>query len=530
VSTVVAPPRRRAILRVWAPLVVFALLGGAFATVWSLPYEEFARFYRVVISFGIVSLATLLFLVWWFFLSGIAWSLRLALPLVVVALAFACIRKVDFSGDMIPLVWFRWETDPRAQLRAYQQSQAEASVADDEAAATPVKENPADYPEYRNRARDGVAHGPALARNWDARPLEQRELWKHPCGGGYAGFAVAGGLAVTIEQRDEDEAIVCYDTATGNERWAYHYPAHFYDFRAQGPMATPTLVGGDVYSLGGTGWLISLRLATGKVNWKVNILDDNDNLTWGMSGSPLVYGDVVVVTPGEQRPGRTGNAVIAYDRKTGKKVWGAGDTKGGYSSPMLTTLCGVRQIVVLDGKVVAGYDRAGGGRLWSLPWPADNDINVAQPLRLDDDRLFVTTGYGSRCGVIGLVKDDDKLKPEAGWRNAALRCRFCSPVLYQGLIYGLNEGIVTCLDPDDGRKVWSGKRYGQGQLLRSDDLLLILSEQGELCLVQAAAGKSKELTRVKVLPGDKTWNCPCLADGKAYIRNHLEMACYDLRE
>jgi outer membrane protein assembly factor BamB len=530
VSTVVAQPRFRTLRSFWTPLIVLAVLGSVFAVVWSLPYEEFSRFYRVVVSFAIVSLAALLFAIWWFFLSGLAWTIRLAIPLLIVALAVGSIRKVDFSGDMVPLVLFRWQTDPRAQLLAYQQSQSEAPLEEEAVKETTFKDDLTDYPEYRNRARDGVARGPDLAPSWTDKPLEERQLWRHPCGGGYAGVAVAGHFAVTIEQRDENEAIVCYDAATGRERWVHSYPAHFHDFRAEGPMATPTLVGGDVYSLGGTGRLVCLRLATGKVKWEVDILADNKILTWGMSGSPLVYDDVVVVSPGEQRKERTGNAVIAYDRKTGERVWSAGSSTGGYSSPMLATLCGQRQVVVFEGKALTGYDPAGGGELWSTPWLAQNDINVAQPLILEGDRLFVSSRYANRCAMVHLVKEKDQIMPEEEWHNAALRCPFCSPVLYKGLIYGLDEGLLRCLNPKDGRRVWDGKRYGQGQLLRSKDLILILSEKGELCLVRAAAEKSAELTRVKVLPGDKTWNCPCLANGKAYVRNHLEMACYDLRE
>src|SRR5262249_12814847 len=139
----------------------------------------------------------------------------------------------------------------------------------------------------------------------------------------------------------------------------------------------------------------------------------------------------------------------------------------------------------------------------------------------------------SRCSLVQLDKQGDKLNPTEEWHNSSLRCRFCSPVLYNGLIYGLDEGTLVCLDPAKGQRVWRGDRkyrYGQGQLLRCDDLLLILSEGGELALVQAAGDKTRELGRIPALTGAKTWNCPCLAGGKAYLRNNEEMACYDLRD
>jgi outer membrane protein assembly factor BamB len=525
-----APPRRRSRVSMWMFVVVLVLL-CALVAVWTVPPDEFSNFHRSVVSMGIVSLTTLLVCIWWFCLSGFSWAVRLVVPMALAVVGVATIASVDWSGDMLPLIRFRWTPAPVDVLEAYRQTAQTAPVENELLADLFDEDDPSDYAEYRNRARDGVASGPPLARDWQAKP--PRLLWKHPCGGGYSGFAVAGDNAVTIEQRREDEAVVCYDTATGRERWVHSYPAHFHDPRAEGPMATPTLIDGEVYSLGGTGKLVCLSLATGQPKWETDILTNNANLTWGMSGSPLVYGDVVVVSPGVQNSASQGHGVVAYSRKSGEPVWSAGNTKGGYSSPMLATLGGIRQILLFDGKQLAGYDPAGAGELWSIPQEAQNDINVAQPLLLGDDRVFVTSGYASRCDVIQLEKEGGKLKPSEAWHNATLRCRFCSPVLFKGLVYGLDEGTLVCVDPKDGRRVWRGdrkQRFGQGQMLRCDDLLLILSEGGELALMQAAGEKTRELGRLPALTGDKTWNCPCLAGGKAYLRNNQEMACYDLRE
>ena len=165
-------------------------------------------------------------------------------------------------------------------------------------------------------------------------------MWRQPVGGGYASFAVAGDLAVTIEQRRDQEAVVGYDVATGHERWTYSYPAHFVErLGGPGPRATPTIRDGDVYSLGATGVLACLKAATGELKWSVNILDGQPNVAWAMSGSPLVYDRFVVVNPGAQTAANQGKAVVAYDRETGKPVWRAGSARAGYSSPMLVT-CG----------------------------------------------------------------------------------------------------------------------------------------------------------------------------------------------
>src|SRR5262249_25050083 len=153
-------------------------------------------------------------------------------------------------------------------------------------------------------------------------------------------------------------------------------------------------------SLGATGTLVCLDLTTGQVQWSINILEENDNVRWGMSGSPLVYDQVVVVNPGKQKESAAGRALVAYDRRTGKPVWSAGNTPAGYSSPMLTTLAGRRQILVFDGTGLGGYDADKGTELWRIPWETMNGINVAQPQVLEGNRVFISAAYGMGCAMV----------------------------------------------------------------------------------------------------------------------------------
>ncbi len=536
-TAVESPPRRRRnLLRVWLPWTVIAFLSVVGTSAWFLPQSEYVpRVLRLLLLVVCDGLASLLALTWWVLFSDFRWPLRW-LPVAALAAAvvvgFLLIDDVQLDGDMVPVaVHFRAQPTGLQRIEAYRQTHPE-TVTRGLPPADAV--TPDDYPCYRNRNRDGVVHGPALARDWVAKP--PRELWKRPCGGGYAGFAVVAGRALTIEQRGGEEAVVCYNAATGDELWAYSYPARFYDARGgEGPMATPTVDRGLVFSLGGTGHLACLDLDQGKVKWAKDLLKPGENLTWGMSGSPLVYDEVVVVNPGGQNGRGNGRALIAFDRKSGDEVWGAGSTRAGYSSPALATLSGTRQVLLFDGDEVAGYDAAGkGGKLWSLPWLTNMGINVAQPLLLSEERVFVTSGYGVGCGVVEVHKSP---KADGGWHAEeidharTMQGKFASPVLFKGLIYGLNEGVLACVNPQKlTPRAWSGARYGHGQILRNEDLLLVVSEKGELALVEASGRSSRELGRVKVLAGEKTWNPPCLAGGKAYVRNHLEMACYDLRE
>jgi outer membrane protein assembly factor BamB len=185
--------------------------------------------------------------------------------------------------------------------------------------------------------------------------------------------------------------------------------------------------------------------------------------------------------------------------------------------------------VIFDADGLAGYDAGGKGELWRYEKESYNGIHVAQPLVLADDRLFVSSGYGRGCALVRVQKQDQRWSAQELWKTLTMQCKFTSPVLYKDHIYGLDEAVLSCVDVATGQRVWRGKRYGHGQLLRQDDLLVVLGEGGEVALVEASPKAFRELGRVQALQGDKTWNCPALADGRLYVRNSQEMACFDLR-
>lgn len=511
-------------LAAWVPFLVLLLGGACITLAWAIPGDDLDRGHRVVGTQIAILITGILLFGWLIFLSGLSWTLRVLIPVVLIGSSLAVVREIRFTGDMVPIFVLRWSPVHDDVLDRFRQGQASG----------PGVEKPApvagtdSFPEFRGRLRDGIATGPLLARDWQAQLPKQ--LWRQPIGGGYAAFAIAGNAAVTIEQRREQEAVVCYDTTTGRERWVHTYPASFQEpLGGPGPRATPTIVDDGVYSLGARGTLVHLDLKTGEQRWTVDILRDNDNLTWGMSGSPLVYDQVVVVNPGVQKPERKGRALVAYDRGTGKEVWASGGTRAGYSSPMLATLAGRRQVLLLDGESLAGYDANDGKELWRRPWPVQQGINVAQPLVLEGDRVFITSGYGVGCAMLRIKCDGGEWQIEELWRNRNMRCKFTSPVIRQGHIYGLDEGILACVDQETGQRKWRDGRFGHGQLVLSGDLLVVVSETGQMALVEATPEAYRELGRFPALNGDRTWNLPALAGGKVYLRNHVEMACYDLR-
>jgi outer membrane protein assembly factor BamB len=394
------------------------------------------------------------------------------------------------------------------------------TVANEAAPAATINAN---WPGFRGPDRDGVYREP-IRLSWEGLT----PMWKKTAGGGRASFAIGGGRAFTIEQRQRNEVVVAYDVLTGKELWTNAWPERFSQWMGggEGPRATPAWADGRVFALGARGELRSLDAETGKVVWRTNILTDAGarNLRWGMAGSPLIAGDAVIVQPG----GTGGKSVAAYDRRTGKRLWSALDDKQAYVSPMQVTLLGVPQYLVVTAERLVGLSLDHRAVLWEFPWSTDHDASAAQPLVVGDNRVFYSSGYGTGAVVVELTKEADKFGVREVWRNIRMKNRQSSSVLHKGFIYGLDEGILACVDVATGELKWKGGRYRHGQLLLAGDHLVIVTEDGELVLVAASPEKLQEIARVPGIEGE-TWNSPAFAGGILLVRNTQEMAAFDLR-
>lgn len=519
-SSTMPAPRRRPIAP--AALLALGLLG--LAVIWFMPEHILDIGEKRMFSVLLSALVALLLFAWFMLFSGAKLATRglaLLIALAAVGAAIGSVRRVEFTGGMQPIIDWRWNADRNAVLEAHR---ATAPKASGELAV--AKAGPLDVLDYRGSRRDGIVDGPALARSWSEQG--PKKVWRQPVGGGYSAFVVIGPLAITIEQRRDREAIVAYDADTGAERWVHDYPALFSEtLGGDGPRATPTISGDRVYALGATGILSCVELATGRPVWAVNILEENHsgNLDWAMAGSPLVDDNFVVVNPGTQKGNDQSRAVVAYDRETGKRLRASGTGQAGYSSPMLATLAGVRQVLMFEGKALVSYEAANGEPLWNSEWISEYDVNAVQPVLLPDDHVFITSAAGA--ALLKVTNADGKWNAEQIWKNRQLKGGYSCPIAYGDHVYGLDNGIMVCLNLKDGKRLWKGGRYGAGQMLLTGDLLVVLSEQGELALVEATPEKYNELGRFQAIEG-RTWNNPTLRDGRIFIRNHLEMAAYDL--
>lgn len=471
------------------------------------------------------------------FVWPLAWGKRLGVFALLGALlaAFLGLVRVDgLSGDAE--VVFSWRRDPLPEALP---AAAATAVAD-----VPTLEPGADdFAGYLGPARDGRLAGPALARDWAAHP--PREVWRRRVGEGWGGFAVVGGVALTQEQRGQSEAVVCYDLATGAERWIHSDPVRFdSSYGGPGPRGTPTVVGGRIYTMGATGRLTCLG-ADGTVVWAVDTVpgavappppppgapapegeppDSGELLAHGMAGSPLVVEGRVYVSP----CGRDGKSLAAFDAAGGAEVFRAGSERASYASPMLVSIAGAPCILVFNGVGLAAHDPADGAVRWSFPWGNDQANNCSQPLVIDDRRILLSTGYGTGSALIEVSRGDDGVwKVAEVWRTRDFKSKFATPVRAGGHVYGLDDGILACLDLETGKRLWKKGRYGHGQVLLVGTSLLVQTEAGPVVLVEPTPAGPVERGRIDAL-SDKTWNTLTLAGDRLLVRNSVEAACYVL--
>ncbi len=494
-------------------------------------------------TMGLLGGALVLALLWLLFFSRLsrrARGLAAILLLAATSAALVFFRFRGFSGDLIPLVELRKAAPLPASAPASFSPQEKntpalpettANIPSAEVSLTAPPKSTAhkrapyfNYPQFLGPQRNGNVAGIKLARDWKAQP--PRLLWRKPVGTGWSAFAVFNDRAITQEQHGEHERVRCYELATGKLRWLHRDSTRYESpIAGNGPRATPTIAHERVYTVGATGKLNCLALSSGERLWSQDILRDNEAAMneWGVSCSPLVLDSLVIVSAG----GTQGKSLVAYHAMTGARIWSAGDDRASYSSPLLATLAGTPQILIFNRAKIVAHAPASGEMLWEQSWPNETQC-VAQPVALPEDRVFATTGYGVGCKLFQISRDEQRLwRSTLVWETTHLKAKFANVVVREGFVYGLDDGILVCLDLGNGLRKWKRGRYGHGQLVLIDDLLLIQAESGEVFLVEANPNAHVELGGIAALEG-KTWNNPALAAPFLLVRNDREAACYEL--
>ena len=446
----------------------------------------------------------------------------IAAGILLAAGAWTLVRTGGVTGDAQRDFHWRWSKTPEQRMLAEAARDTKPALPAEPSGAA-LSDTPAEWPGFRGPLRDGIVPGVSIVTDWSASPPV--ELWRRPIGPGWSSFAVQGDLLYTQEQRGEDEVVACYRVSTGEPVWAHGDPVRFYESEGGvGPRATPAIHAGVVYAHGATGIVNALDAKTGQRLWTRNVVADtgNENPGWGFSSSPLVVDDLVVVA--------AGGKLVAYDVASGEPRWVGPDSKSGYSSPHLLTLGGERQILLMCGKGATAVAPTGGKLLWEHKLPSGG--RIVQPAMTDDGDVLISDGDygdGNHMRRVSVTHDGSGWSTQERWSSTGLKPNFSDFVVHHGHAYGFDGPILSAIDLADGTRKWKGGRYGHGQLLLlpDQDVLLLVSEKGELALVAAAPDKFTELARAPAIQG-KTWNHPVLVGDVLLVRNGEEMAAFRL--
>lgn len=383
----------------------------------------------------------------------------------------------------------------------------------------------ADWPNWLGPKHDGSSPEKGLLSAFPAGG--PKVVWRVPGGDGYSTVAVAGGKAITLVQTDA-EYVLALDAAKGDVLWKQKLGPAFKNSYGNGPRSTPTIEGDRVYVQSVTGTVACLKADSGDVVWSRNLLQEfgAKNITWGLSASPRLVGDLVLVIPGAK-----GAEVAALDKRTGKTVWQTGSGKAAYATPVVAAPGGSKQAIFFTAPGLQAVDLATGKEAWRLAWETEFDCNIATPL-LVGDRLFVSSGEGVGCGVLELTAGGP---PETVWRfqgkKSPLTTYWATAVHHEGSLYGIagefNKRLdLNCVDLKTGKLRWSQPDFGKASVTLADGHLWLVTKKGDLVLARANPEKYEEKGRVKLLGDNRT--AATISNGKLFLRDRKEIVCLDI--
>jgi outer membrane protein assembly factor BamB len=380
-----------------------------------------------------------------------------------------------------------------------------------------------EWPQWRGPNRDGVSKETGLLKQWpdEGPPL----VWRAAgAGTGYSSLAISNGRIYTMGLRGDREFVIAFDVATGKQVWATSHGTAYRDSRGDGPRGTPTIDGDQLYTLGGNGDLSAVDVKTGRIIWNLNVLSKfgGENTNWGISESPLVIGEKLLVNAGGP-----GASIVALNKKDGSLIWKSQSDKAGYSSGMPVQIGNTTQVVFFTHNRAVGLDLKDGKLLWEYPRPANDVANVATPV-VRGNRVFISSDYGTGGGVVE-IKADGKASELYFTRD--MRNHHSSSILVGDHLYGFSSSVLTAMRFDTGEVAWRDRSVGKGSLVFADGHLYAFSENGVIGLVEATPAGYREKGRFRIQQGSlPTWTHPVVAGGRLYLRDQDTIYAYDVRE
>ncbi len=380
-----------------------------------------------------------------------------------------------------------------------------------------------DWPQWRGPNRDGISKETGLLKQWPAEgpPL----VWKAAgAGRGYSSFSIANGRLYTMGLRGDREFVIAFDIANGKEVWATPHGGAFRNDRGDGPRGTPTIDGDRLYALGGNGDLSCLDARTGKIVWTKNVLREfgASNIGWGISESPLVLGNKVMVNAGGKNA-----SIVALNKDSGAVIWKSQSDEAGYSSAIPLQVNGGTQVVFFTAQRALGLDVNDGRLLWEYGKPANNVANVATPIARGN-RVFISSDYGTGGGVVEIKADGHA---QEIYFTKDMRNHHSSSVLVGDYLYGFSSSVLTAMKFDTGEIAWRDRSVGKGSLVYADGNLYCFSENGVVGLVEATPTGYHEKGRFRIQQGSlPTWTHPVVAGGRLYLRDQDTIYAFDVKQ
>ncbi len=392
--------------------------------------------------------------------------------------------------------------------------------------AKPVQE---DWPDWRGPRRDGISRQTGLSLDWTT--TKPKRIWQRVLGIGYSSMTVVGDRLFTMGAEETAEYVFCLDAGDGSTLWKVHSGTAFKNSYGNGPRGTPVVEGDRVYALGGSGDLLCLSKASGKVVWQTNVLKQfgAKNIRWGVSTTPLIDGQRLIVNVGAKQA-----SIVAFDKADGKVIWKTHDDVAGYSSPIRIDIPGddgpVPHLVVLCGKSLVGLKPSDGSVQWKHKWLTTDDMNIATPIFEPKTRtLYVSASRNTgRCSAYRLTVSAGEVGCKEIYTNKQMKNHYNSCVLLDGYLYGFDNNVFRCQELATGKILWTNRTVGKGAVISAQGHLIVLGEKGEMALVEATAKAYTEKGRFQALASKRAWTPPALARGKLYVRDLERITCIDI--
>jgi outer membrane protein assembly factor BamB len=378
----------------------------------------------------------------------------------------------------------------------------------------------ANWPNFLGPNRDGISTESGLELEWVKHPPVIK--WEFLLNdGGFTGPCVANNKVYVINRSEDQDIVTALDLKTGKVIWTFKYfegGKKNYGYA----KSTPTFDNGKLYTISRLGLAFCLDAQTGKKIWSQNIVSkfDGQRTRWDYSHSPLIDGNKLLLVPGGDK------GVVALDKNSGKVIWEGGNNDPvGYSTPTILTINKQKQYVFISGKKLMGMDPNSGNVLWDYPWSTKYDINVAVPLLVSENKIFITSGYKHGCALIQI----EGKKATKVWENQNVMAHFSTPIFYNGFIYANSDpDNLVCLNPKNGNIVWQATGYQKGGLILVEGHLIALGgRSGTVHLVEATEKKYNLKGSFTPL-GGQSWTAPVLANKQLIIRNKKKVVCIDL--